>query len=449
MKLLILSFALFICVSPCSGQFSQAERDSIARLSAEDHKLMKEQLDIRVPNRPGPSGNPTDPNAANSDETKVNSYVLPDPLKFNSGEKVQTSQQWWDRRRPEIIELFEREIYGREPANIPAVTWKIISSRDTVVGNFPVKERMISGIVDNSTMPGISVEIELLIVTPLSASDAVPLVLEFGFIRSPFDPPPATSIFSPGEPDWKEQIISRGWGFGILNPASIQEDHGAGLNTGIIGLVNQGKPRKPDDWGTLRAWAWGAGKVLDYLESDQSVDANRVAIAGLSRYGKAAVVALAFEPRFSLGFIGSSGAGGTKILRRNFGEQVENLASSYEYHWFAGNFIKYASGLTTNDLPVDAHELVALCAPRPIFISVGSPFVEGTWVDARGMFLAGVHAGPVYQLIGKKGMNITEFPALGTAVTDGDIAFRQHAGGHTMGPNWSTMLAWASGYWAE
>jgi hypothetical protein len=174
-----------------------------------------------------------------------------------------------------------------------------------------------------------------------------------------------------------------------------------------------------------------------------------VAIEGLSRYGKAAIVALAYEPRIAIGCIGSSGAGGAKILRRVFGEQVENLASSGEYHWFAPNFIKYAGPLTALDLPVDAHELVALCAPRPVFISVGAPDVEGQWIDARGMFLAGVHAGPVYELLGKKGLGTAEFPPRETALVAGEIAFRQHAGGHTVGPNWPTFIKYAERYFSK
>ena len=275
------------------------------------------------------------------------------------------------------------------------------------------------------------------------------MVLEFGFFH-PFGnaaPVKAISIISAGEPTWKEQLLSRGWGYSIIEPNSIQADNGAGLRSGIIGLVNKGQPRKPDDWGALRAWAWGAGKAMDYFETDKEVDAKRVAVEGISRYGKAAVVAMAYDARFSLGFIGSSGAGGTKILRRVFGEQVENLASSGEYHWFCGNFIKYAGKLTPDDLPVDAHELVALCAPRPIFISVGSPQVEGQWIDAKGVFLGGAYAGPVYRLLGKKDLGTMEFPKIGMPLVDGEIAFRQHAGGHSTGPNWSTWIAWACRYW--
>ena len=452
MKRAILVLSILLVQGTTQAQFSQSqsERDSIANLTAVDHAQMKQQLGISRENRPGPSGDPSAPNAANSDESKVNSYTLPDPLLLNSGKRVKTPQDWWEKRRPEIVEDFDNEIYGRLPENIPSVSWKLISVNDTVIGSYPIKEKTLSGVVDNTGFPGITVKIEMILATPANSS-SVPVVLEFGFIRWPFGnlPEQPNPLFSPSEPGWKEQLISKGWGYAIINPSSIQADHGAGLRAGIIGLVNRGKPRKPDDWGALRAWAWGASRAIDYFETDGDVDTKRLAIEGLSRYGKAAVVAMAHEPRFSLGFIGSSGAGGTKILRRVFGEQVENLASSAEYHWFAGNFIKYASSLTPDDLPVDAHQLIALCAPRPVFISSGSPHVEGQWIDAKGMFLGGLHAGPVYQLLGKKGLESADFPVLGTALVKGDIAYRQHAGGHTTGPNWSTWIAWASRYWGE
>jgi hypothetical protein len=226
----------------------------------------------------------------------------------------------------------------------------------------------------------------------------------------------------------------------------VQEDNGAGLTSGVIGLANKGQPRKLDDWGALRAWAWGASRAIDYFETDAAVDAKQIGIEGLSRYGKAALVAMAYEPRLAIAFVGSSGAGGAKILRRNFGEQVENVASVSEYHWMARNFLKYAGPLSAVDLPVDAHELIALCAPRPVFIGSGSQEVEGGWVDARGMFLAAVGAGSVYELLGAKGLGTKQFPPAETALIDGDIAFRQHRDGHTNGPNWPTFLEFASRY---
>jgi len=202
--------------------------------------------------------------------------------------------------------------------------------------------------------------------------------------------------------------------------------------------------RKPDDWGTLRAWAWGASCTLDYFESDRNVDAKKVGIEGHSRYGKATVVTMAYDPRFAIAFISSSGEGGVKLHRRNAGELVENVASSGEYHWMAGNFIKYAGPLTWNDMPVDSHELIALCAPRPVFISAGNK--GDGWVDARGMFMAAVAAGPVYKLLGKKDLGTTEMSTVETGLVDGEIAFRQHNSGHTPVPNWPTFINFAEKY---
>jgi hypothetical protein len=244
-------------------------------------------------------------------------------------------------------------------------------------------------------------------------------------------------------------VIAKGWGYAILSPGSIQADNGAGLTSGIIGLCNKGQARKADDWGALRAWAWGASRALDYLETDKAVNAKQVGIEGLSRYGKAALVAMAYDQRFAIGFIGSSGEGGAKLHRRNFGELVENLTGSGEYHWMAGNFIKYGGPMNAGDLPVDAHELIALCAPRPTFISYGASSgqgAEGTWVDQRGSFMAAVAAGPVFELLGKKALPTSEFPAVEVGLMDGDLAWRQHAGGHTTGPNWPTFLKWGERY---
>ncbi|MCX6328287.1 MAG: acetylxylan esterase, partial [Bacteroidia bacterium] len=277
------------------------------------------------------------------------------------------------------------------------------------------------------------------------------VIMEFGFMMRAR--PAGSTQTTPNRPQgqagptWQQQVLKAGWGYAILVPGSIQADNGAGLRSGIIGLVNKGGPRKPDDWGSLRAWAWGASRSLDYFETDKAVDAKKVGIEGMSRYGKAAIVTLAYDDRFAIGFIGSSGAGGAKLYRRIFGEQIENLAGSGEYHWFAGNFIKYAADpLTQKDLPVDSHELVAMCAPRPVFISSGSPTNGDAWVDGKGMFLAGAYASPVYELLGKKGTGTTEMPAIETGLMDGDVAFRQHAGGHTSGPNWPYFIQFAKRY---
>ncbi len=438
-----------VWVGGADAQFSREAMDSIRKATGADYRHMLLQLGIES-TRPGPSGNPQAPNAANTDESKATPYgSLPDPLRMESGKRVKRASVWWNKRRPEIVELFEREIYGRMPEGLPAVTWEVREERIDTVGAVPVLTRELTGRMDNSAFPEIGVEISLRVSTPAASSSPVPLIMEFGFLFPRNFRMPEPPAGRPVEPDWRELLVKKGWGYALLVPTSYQADNGAGLNRGIIGFANRGEPRKPDDWGTLRAWAWGASRALDYLETDSRVDASRVGIEGLSRYGKAALVAMAFEPRFAIGFIGSSGAGGAKILRRNLGEQVENLASSSEYHWFAGNFIRYAGPLTPLDLPVDAHQLIALCAPRPLFISVGAPDVEGQWVDARGMFLAGLHAGPVYRLLGKKGLPAGEFPPLGTSLTSGEIAFRQHEGGHTTGPNWPFFISYAEKYFSK
>jgi len=419
---------------------------NIRKLTQLDYQNMLDQLHIDS-TRPGPSGNPQASNAANTDESKATHYTsLPDPLILNNGQPVTTPDIWWKKRRPEIVEAFDNDIYGRVPAHIPKVTWELISTVYDTSNHVPAITKKLIGHVDNSADTSITVNIDLTLSTPANVTTPVPVIMEFSFVFPPGfkfpDPPPGTPV----EKGWKQQLLEKGWGFAIIIPASFQADNGAGLTQGIIGLVNKGQHRKPEDWGALRAWAWGASRAVDYFETDKSVNVKQLGIEGLSRYGKATIVAMAYEPRFAIAFVGSSGAGGAKILRRNFGEQVENLASSGGYHWFAGNFIKYAGPLTPNDMPVDAHELIALCAPRPVFISSGSPKYEGQWVDAKGMFLGGVYAGPVYKLLGKKDLGTTEFPPLETSLTDGDIAFRQHGGGHTTGPNWPTFITWASGY---
>ncbi len=428
------------------------EQDSLIartqRKTQADHRAMMAMLNISSL-RPGPSGNPNAPNAANRDESKATTYTsLPDPLVLKNGQPVTTANQWWQKRRPEIVEDFDREVYGRMPKNTPKVTWQVISTTDTVNGGQPMKLKRLIGQVDNSSYPAINVAIELVLGTPANASGPVPVIMEFGF-RWPagFRPPqPPVSTTAPTPPGWQQQLLEKGWGYAIIYPTSYQADNGAGLTEGIIGLVNKGQTRKPDDWGTLRVWAWGASRALDYFETDRDVDAKQVGIEGLSRFGKAALVAMAYEPRYAIGFIGSSGAGGAKLHRRTFGEQTENVAGSGEYHWMAGNYIKYAGPLTPNDLPVDAHELVALCAPRPVFISAGSTTVEGPWIDAKGMFLGGAYAGPVYRLLGKKDLGTTEFPPMETTLIDGEIGFRQHSGGHTTGPNWPTFIQFADRY---
>ena len=478
----------------------QSAPHPVSFTAEQDHQNMIEQLGIKAL-RPGPSGDEKAPNHANYDESKANPFPnLPDPLTLENGEKVTTPEMWWHERRPQIVEDFEREVYGRVPANVPKVTWSVSATDKEKIGFNPVTAKEVIGHVDNSAYPLIDVNIRMTLVTPANAKGPVPVLMMFGHsgfpapnqpsagelerinaalkallvrqdpsLREVFEQHPAYVLETPppfqmpqfnadGDPPSTWQIIADGWGFATIDPASIQADDGTGLTRGIIGLVNKGQPRKPDDWGALRAWAWGAARGLDYLETDPAVDAKHVGIEGVSRFGKAALVTMAFDERFAMVLVGSSGKGGATLLRRNFGEAVENLTGG-EYYWMAGNFMKYGAsdaafgGKNAADLPVDSHELIALCAPRLTFISYGLPEKgDAKWLDQQGSFMAAAAASPVFILLGAKGLGISEdyhtakMPGVNISLLDGRLAWRQHDGGHTDGPNMKHFLKWAGGF---
>jgi lysophospholipase L1-like esterase len=435
----------------------------VNRTTEEDHQNMMDQLSIKAL-RPGPSGNEKDPNHANYDESKANPFPdLPDALTLKNGKKATTAQMWWKQRRPEIVEDFEREVVGHVPQNVPAVTWTVTNSEAALVASHPVIKQQLVGHVDNSSFPLINVDIQMLLVKPTDAAAPVPVMMMFGrgdFARGGPAPFPFVIPGAPGspgsDPPATDQLITDGWGYAYINPVSIQADNGAGLTKGIIGLVNRGQPRKPDDWGALRAWAWGASRGLDYLETDKTVDAKHVGIEGVSRYGKAALVTMAFDSRLALVLVGSSGEGGAKLHRRNFGEAVENLTGSGEYHWMAGNFLKYGASEATfgsknaGDLPVDAHELIALCAPRLTFISYGVPEKgDAKWLDQQGSYMAKVAAQSVFRLLGAKDLGVSndyhtaKMPPVNVGLLNGELGWRQDDGGHTDGPNWKYFITWA------
>jgi hypothetical protein len=323
------------------------------------------------------------------------------------------------------------------------------------MGGIAVVTKTLVGTVDNSAFPKITVKIQASFTVPKHAAGKVPIIIQYDFGFGGFGG-------KGGASSWQQQALNKGWGFGTISPNSIQPDSGR-LREGIIGLTNKGEPRQPDDWGALRAWAWGVSCLIDYFEAnpDSGVDPAKVCITGVSRYGKAALVAAAFETRIAAGFVASSGAGGAKLFRRDFGELLENLASRGGYHWMAGNFLKYAADeskfgkKTVADLPVDQHQLIALCAPRLCFISYGvpsgKPIGDPNWVDAHGSFMAGVLAGPAYRLQGKKDLGTAgeyltdKMPAVNTLI-GGELAWRQHDGGHTNGPNFPAFYEWAGRY---
>jgi len=399
------------------------------------------------------------PGNANYDESKANPYPnLPALLVMKNGKQV-TTPALWSARSKELLDLFAENVYGKYPAHIPAVSWKVESTQETTVAGVPAVVKHIVGHVDNSAYPAITVNIVADVVTPAATHGTkVPVIIGGGTLRPfNFTPRPA----APGQivhrmampadpPDSAKLLLQAGWGFVARASNEVQADNGAGLDKGIIGLVNHGQPRSLDDWGVLRAWAWADSRIVDYLQTDADVNGAKVGVMGHSRGGKAALVAMVDDPRIAIGFISSSGAGGADLYRRNYGETMGNLCGDQEFHWFAGNFLRYcAVGHTANEMPVDSHEFIALVAPRPVFIGGGALITDpeyapgDAWQDAQGMFIAAVAAGPAWNLTGAEGLGTSAFPPMNTFINTGRIAFRQHQYGHTPAPNWPYFLEFA------
>ena len=436
---------------------SASDREATAAASRAERDRELKLLGVSDMQAPATAYDIGKPGNANYDESTANPYPkLPDVLTMNDGSRVRTPAQW-QKRRAEIKAMFDENVYGKYPAHIPAVTWNVDSVEPMTVQGIPAIVKHVTGHVDNSSYPAITVDIHADVVTPASSKGKkVPVIIGGGSIRPRpvFARPPGQAVHQlsspPDAPDSAKLLLQHGWGFVGRNSNEVQADNGAGLDKGIIGLVNKGQPRSLDDWGVLRAWAWGDSKLLDYLQTDPDVDGTKVGVMGHSRGGKAALVAMVDDPRFAIGFISSSGAGGADLYRRNYGETMGNIAGATEFHWFAGNFMKYAAvGHSANEMPVDSHEFIALVAPRPIFIGGGAlltdpVYVPGdAWQDAQGMFMAAVAASPVWDLLGAKGLGTSTFPPMGTFIDSGDVAFRQHQYGHTPAPNWPYFIEFA------
>lgn len=436
---IILALAVVLMPFRADAQFGmsgmRADMDSLNRLTEADYADMLSKLGIGEP-RPGRQPNSPDPSVQpNYDELVANPYVdYPDALVTFGGKKVKNARMWNRVRRPELVREFENEMYGRIPENVPDVRWEVVREERKTLGDIPVKVRYLTGNVDNSGCPSITVAISACVVWPDNGTSNLPVITEFSW--SAGDP---TVSFGRGK-SWQQQVVERGWAAAQIVPSSIQADAGYGLRSGIIGLCNGGEYRKPDDWGALRAWGWGLSRLIDYFGTCSEFNADKVAVEGVSRYGKASLVAMAFDERIAAGFICSSGKGGAAGWRRDCGESIGNVVSSGEYHWMAGNFIKYgADPLTEDNLRVDQHELIALCAPRACFISGGRHDAD-KWQDVVGMFLSASEASPVYTLLGAKGLRTGIFPAMNNGILDGNLAYRQHDGGHEAGPNWPFFL---------
>ena len=376
------------------------------------------------------------------DSEKVGNYSKIDLLKMHDGTIITTPEQWWSMRRPEILEDIQEEVWGVVPpaSVLPQVTWSVTTSTGGS-GSSAYKQKVITGTIDISRYPAVRnvPRISATVRVPANATEAVPVIIIFGGSISTY--------YGYTNPN--------GWGACIFDPGSLQPDNGAGLSSYLIGLCNQGNWRSPTDWGTLAAWSWGISKLIDYFETDPDVDETKIGVSGHSRYGKAALVAMAYEPRLAIAFPSCGGSLGTKMNRRHWGQNLENSGWDQEYHWMAGNFFKWMGPLNEGEYmprkielcPVDAHSLLALCAPCPVFINGGT---GDSWTDPYGMYLTGVEASPVYELLGKTGLIMPDAkPQVDVGYISGDIAYRYHNGGHLDSPDWPSFLQFAERYFED
>lgn len=376
------------------------------------------------------------------DSAMLGDYPPIDLLEMNDGTPVTTQDQWWNDRRPEILKDVGEQMWGVVPDEsiLPDVTWETSEIVEGGSGDAAYKEKTITGNIDISRYPDVRdvPEIQATVRVPANATQEVPVMVIYG-----------------GQMDtYWNYCYPQGWGVVIYNPTALQPDNGAGLTSYLIGLVNQGEWRQPEDWGSLAAWGWGISRLIDYFESpdDNMVDAQHVGVSGHSRYGKATLVTMAYDQRVFIAFPSDAGALGTAMNRRHYGQNLENSVWDQEYHWMAGNFMKWGGEKNPGeylprkiiDCPVDAHSLMSLCAPRPVYVNGGN---QSTWIDPYGVYLTTVETTPVYELLGAEGIIMNDpKPEVEKAYIDGDLAYRYHDGGHTDEPDWPDFWNFAAKY---
>ncbi|MGA2181462.1 MAG: acetylxylan esterase [Bryobacteraceae bacterium] len=386
------------------------------------------------------------PPDANYDESKVGSYTLPDPLVFNNGRRVRTAGEWTSRRRSEIVSLFEANVYGRSPRPPAGIQHEVFEVDQRALGGKAIRKQVTIWFSSRKDGP----KEDVLIYLPAGATKPSPVILSLNFhgnqtvindpgIRLPMIWNPQTherqqaSEQSRGSStDFQvEEVLGRGYGFATIYYQDIEPDFKGGIVHGIRPLLFK------DDSGAIGAWAYGLSRAMDYLEKDASVDAKRVAIMGHSRLGKTALWAGALDRRFALVLSSCSGEGGASLSRRNYGETIRNLVDVFPY-WFSASYQKYADH--ADRLPVDTHELIALIAPRPVYITGAE---DDPWADPKGEFLACVAAGPVYRLLGAQDLGTDQMPPLNHPLQH-TIGYHYRTGKHEVTAfDWDQFLSFA------
>lgn len=382
--------------------------------------------------------------ARNLDEAKVPPYTLPDPLVLQNGRPVRDADTWVKQRRPEIIRHYENEIFGRVPATAPKVSWEVTETESGALEGKALRKLAVATIGEGAS----ALKVRMNLYLPANARGPVPVILHLSFFSDSAKLPTEEENVAAKRTGWARptelgpttDMLARGYGYAILRYTDIQPDVFTSNSAGVQSLAyapGQTKPA-PDEWSAISVWAWATSRALDFLATDRAVDASRVALMGFSRLGKTALWAGGRDPRFALVFAACSGEMGAALSRRDFGEMVDDIQARFPW-WFAGNFEKYVGHW--NDLPVDAHSLIALNAPHPVFLTAGT---QDLGADPRGMFLAAVAAGPVYRLLGKKDLGVTEMPPVETPVISGSLGFYYHTGPHVVSPaDWKVFLDFA------
>lgn len=350
-------------------------------------------------------------------EEKVPSYTLPDVLEDMSGKKISSAREWKNHRRGEVLELFRENVYGRVPSTPYSKSFTVVNEdKNAMNGDATLKQTDITISSD-----GKSLVIHLTMFVPNKVKKPVPAFLLIDN-RGPANTDPARKIKNEFWP--AEEVIARGYAIAVFSNADVDPDNYDEFRNGIHGILDRG--RQPDSWGTIAAWAWGASRCMDYFETDKDINKKKVAVVGHSRGGKTALWAGAEDQRFALVISNESGCGGAALARRKYGETVARINSSFP-HWFCTNYRKY--GNNEDAMPVDMHMLMALIAPRAVYVTSAA---EDLWADPRGSYLSLYHSVPVFQLLKTKTSLPEEMPPLNRPVHGGKVGYHIRDGAHNM-----------------